>query len=319
MIKISINFAFTKLIICLRYICLLLGIVSYLTIYSQVYNSYPISHYDFEVNPAILSSFNQARNIHSFNQIGFSDNAQFTSFSVKYSQPFRDSFKGIGIILNHTRFGEKTNYGFGGISFGYRNIILDKILLQIGTTYKLISTYSPPGYFDYFAHKQTNQEYDTRNDDNYNFSLSLSSGGNKFYSSFCLINIQTPWDLTTNKIEFSKYYAINVGNFLSLFNNDYRNEVVSFSSIIKKNNMNNEIEIVNFIHIKLNKPINRGSSMQFGTRAGYSSNNFFHFLPQIAYYRRSYLLNFSVNIFSGYRNIEKLLQTTVNVQLIYNL
>ena len=266
--------------------------------FSQVYNYTPIEIYNIETNPAILASKEKNNVFNCSQQNSFSSSNQFSTSNLSASKYLSKSFIGLGISANNTSLGKNKNYSHLGLGIGYRNVLFNKMNIKFGMTYKIIQSNSPKGHFDYFSFSPSdsiNMSSNSTFSDNLNTSILLSDGYSKYYVSFAVLNLNTPWSNSVHNNFFPNYYAVNLGNFLNLFNVRFGNEV-SYSGIFKSSPITNKTSVGHYLKISLHtKVLSRKSSIISGSSFGYIVNESYHFIPFITYYTKEYNLKLSYN------------------------
>lgn len=285
--------------------------------YSQVYNYAPVIHNDIETNPAILASENMNDRVQLMQQNTFSEKNPFSYTSLRFSKYFQSCFSGVGLSINNTSMDNHVNYKHIGIGAGYRNILFNKVFIKLGACYKLTSSADTSISFDYYS-----TEYkplpmsDVRTvKNNLNLSLSFSSASDRYYISLGYLNLDLPWDNSHN-VTFPTYFVINVGNLMSIFRGDKNGrKEISYSAFLK--HASGETTFNQYVNVKLNLPLTRRSSIQYGIRAGYAENDYFHLIPFLTYYKKKFALSLSYSYRLNKKNLYTKPYSTTQINIIY--
>lgn len=263
--------------------------------FGQVYNYHPISNTDIETNPSNLASKIVDNRFQLIHHNGFIDSQPFMFNSLRLSRYLEGAFTGIGLTFNNTKLDNNLYYNHIGIGFGYRNVLFDKIEIRIGGMYKLSQINAPYGNFDYLIFTPKSQIIEKWTKSNYNVSLSLSYEGNKYYLSTGYSNLLFPFEKTDSISFFPKYFFINAGNFLSLFNCRDGQEL-SYTVVSKNLSGKYNESFSHFLNFKSkNQRFKRRLSGIWGLRLGYVDNSFLQFTPSIILHRRSWIISLAYN------------------------
>ncbi|GEM_PF-4514947 len=281
-----------------KHLCILLTFSSINFSFSQVYNYTPFEFTTIESNPAILASKEKNNVLNCSQQNNFSNSNPFSTSNVSGSKYLSRSFIGLGISLNNTSLGKNKNHSHLGLSIGYRNILFNKINIKLGMTYKIIQINSPNGRFDYFSFSPTdslNTNSHSSFSGNLNSSVLLSDGYHKYFLSFAMLNINSPWSNPQSNQLFPNYYIFHIGNFLNIFNTRYGNEI-SYTCFYKNSSFTNKISIGHYLKIELlTTRLSRKSSIITGSRIGYIINDCYHFIPFVTYFTKRYSIKYTFN------------------------
>lgn len=279
-------------------LCILFTFIAINYSFSQVYNYTPFDYTNIETNPAILASKEKNNVINCSQQNNFSTSNPFSASNLSGSKYLSSSFVGLGFSVNNTSFSKNQNYSHLGMSIGYRNILFNKINIKIGMTYKIIQSNSPQGGFDYFSFSpidSINSNSRSTFSDNINTSILLSDGYQKYFISFAMLNINSPWSNTQSNQLFPNYYTFHIGNFLNIFDSKYRNEI-SYSGFYKTSSYTNKTSAGHYLKIELHTAsLSRKSSIITGSRIGYIVNDCYHFIPFITYFTKRYSIKYTFN------------------------
>lgn len=286
-------------------------------LHSQIYNTIPINYFDSETNPTILASENKINRLQFIHQNSFFTKNNFLYNSLRFSKCFESLFTGVGLSLNSTIVENNISYQHAGFSVGYRNVLFNKVYIKMGVTNKLIRIESPSGHFDYYSFQNTNQRREIFFRNNLNLALSFSTSNDRYFISLSSLNRKMNGSMLNDNIKFPTYYVINIGNLMSLLN--VQNSEISYTFFSKLNHYTLNTTFSNYINCKLNKPISRKSSLQYGSRIGIEGNNYFHIIPFITYYTRKLAINIFYNFHLDDTNFSAKYYSTNQINIIYIL
>jgi len=286
--------------------------------YSQVYNYIPIHYNDFETNPSVLACELLDRRFQAIHNNSLFRHNAFALSSVKVSKYYEDIFCGLGFSLNNTIVGKQTNYNHAAISGAYRNVLLNKIYVKVGASYKIINTNSFAGAFDYYSFKPSNTKKNAYISNNLNLSLSFASSMERYYMSFAVLNMNLPLTPKGKEIEFPRYYALNAGNLMSLFYRSSANDELSYSGFGKVG-ASNKLEFSHYVNLKFKFYVNRYSIIQYGIRMGGTQKDFYQFTPMLTYHRDRVLINMSYSFHRDTHTFRTKYFSTTGLNLIYLL
>lgn len=268
---------------------------------AQVYNYLPFHHFALETNPSILSYERDAPYLR-FGQQGvpFSDGFSFSQLTASvYS---KKTFLGAGTVLANARYNDSISYQHIGLGAGYRNIMFNKVYMKAGFMYKLLNVNSPGGGFDYYRFHASDSLITNSNQQNINYSVSLSSPSDFYYISFAMLNQALPWD-NDNESAFPSYMVINVGNAAN-FSRSMQGRHQILATVYRKEvpyaltQPSSEWSY----YLAYYRPImnlTRQSYLQLGSRFGYTDGDWIHVTPTLRYTLRNRYSDHSLQIGTG--------------------
>ncbi len=307
----------SKAVVSVIVFLLMLGLIS--PIYSQVYNYSPINYKDIETNPAVTASESKNSQIDARHLNTFSASNKLSSSSIKVSKYFESAFSGLGLILNNTNTGDSIRYDYIGLAAGYRNVLFNKVYFKMGLTYKLIQTNAPSGNFDYYSFAPTGSNKQKKVNSSVNLALSLSTPSDRYFASLASLNTNVLWDKINSGAQFPSYYVFHLGNLMSLFDESSRNSEISYTAFSKYSLMNKKTVYSQYIDLKFVFNITRSSSLKYGSRAGYTENQFIHFIPFLTYFTRKSALTASYSFYLNKNNFQSKYPSAIQLSIIYNL
>lgn len=256
---------------------------------AQVYDYSAINYWDIETNPSIVAfeRKNNTLNLNYQNSIVTKNN--LSSSTIQFSKYFSSNFWGLGLTLNNTSI-TKSNYKYVGLSVAYRTVVLNEVLLRIGTSYKVIQ--SNKGTFDYFVSPDSVSNKGITS--NANISVSLSTAGGRHFISYSVANINLPWDIN-NAQQFPSYSILHIGNLMSFF--DARDAEISYTGFQKKSATNSTFSYNHYVDFKFVFHISRKASVRYGARLGYAENKYVHAIPFLTCYNRKTALTLFYNTY----------------------
>lgn len=283
--------------------------------FSQAYNHYPINYYDFETNPAALTSSELHKRYMFFNSYLPSSKNPFFTTNFRYSKSLFSIFSGVGVSLSHSSFGNKASLSTLALSGAYRITIFNKIFLRFGTTYKLSYSNSADGNYDYYSFNSTGNTKHNSLLNNLNVSVALTTGGERFYASYSKLNQCLPWELSENKINVPTYHLLNIGNFFNLFHMEKTE--MSYTGLLKQKNDNYERVLSQYLNFKFNFQINRRYYVKYGASIGHIGNEYYHFIPQLAFYNEKFAVSLSYGFHFKNRVNENIYKPAAQLNIIY--
>jgi hypothetical protein len=285
--------------------------------FCQVYNYAPIIHNDIETNPAILASENMNDRVQFMQQNTFSEKNPFSYTSLRFSKYFKSCFSGVGLSINNTCMENNSNYKHIGIAAAYRNILFNKVFIKFGACYKFIYSNLSMGEFNDYSFYAPNYTSDPIIKSNMNLALSFSSASDRYYVSLGRLNCSLPWHKwgSADSLIFPNYYVINAGNFINLFSKNRNGaKEISYSAFFKGYG---EKTFSQYINIKLNLALTRRSGLQYGIRAGYAENAYFHFIPFLTFYKKKIAASLSYSYRLNKKTFYTKPYSTTQINIIY--
>lgn len=261
--------------------CFLIGIDHILM--AQVYNYYPLTQSDQETNPTVLNSERYRSHAQVIHLNSFDTQEAFSYSSIRVSGSTQTHIWGFGITASHTSI-EKKSYEHYAFSVAYRNVLFNKILIKTGLSYKMINTHTPVNYLDNYtttADSSAGKPWQ----DNINIAFTLTNSLERYYLSFGILNINTPWNNNTT-YNFPQYYCIHAGNLMSFFDKD-RGKEVSYDLVFQKSISDQRFHKIHYVNLKYLLKITRKNTLQIGLRTGYSVGRYIHLMPSITAYSDS--------------------------------
>ncbi len=254
-----------------------------LAVYAQVYNYIPFHYSNFETNPSYLSVENAFR-IVSYQHGGSTFlSKRFSYDNFKGSIYIPRYFSGLGVAFNNTSINDSLNYKTLSLGYSYRIVLFNNVFTRIGVLHKFSLVESSEGFFDYYNFNALSENKSKRKFvQTDNFSLSFSSGRDKYYLSLSALNLQL--SNANDKRFFPKYYVICIGDLGKIV--DRRNLDISFTGVLKQNPESSKwLKSYYLNYVYLSYSITREASLRFGLRAGYCDDKYFHYSPMIAFYK----------------------------------
>ncbi len=285
---------------------ILLAILFSSTIHAQVYNYDPIRQNNSETNPANLALEKNKRSSGYIHQGSFFFNRRFHYDAFRLSWYNSKYNCGIGLVVNNTQVGDSIAYKYIGLGAAYRTILLNKVNARFGFMCKMHSVQSPDGVFTYYSFlKEGEGNSQERIIVNSNFSMSLSTGGERLYASLGVLNSQllTPGNYRSQL--FPEYYFINIGDFARLLH--LTNWQLSYTGFVKKQGLQNSLSHYFTLLNELN--FTRTLKIRYGMRAGISDNQYIHCNPVLTLICQETRKGFC-------RNCNKKIRETLSCQLL---
>lgn len=290
----------TKRVSILKSVLIIFGIIFIANSesFSQNYFLTPVSHFDIETNPAILSSEKHKKQIRIDQQNGFKNGNTFNYSSLKLASYIDSRFFGVGLSLNSNSVSNNYAYKTAGLGIGYRNVLFDKAYIRIGAFYKLNFTNSAAGQFFHYNLTEYGSNSPQELTDNVNLSFALSSSQEKYYLSISFLNMLMPWG--KDKINyFPQYFVINVGDIGSFFRSGEKFKL-SYSYIKALNKYTLIRYQSHYVDVSTTLRVTRRINLKFGSHCGSIDNKHLNFIPYISTsfgHREKYYIKAAVNVF----------------------
>ena len=284
----------------LKYVLIVFGLILIANSksFSQNYFITPVSHFDIETNPAILSSEKYKNQIIIDQQNGFNNGNTFNYSSLKLASYIDSKFLGVGLSLNSNSVGNNYAYQTVGLGIGYRNVLFDKAYVRIGAFYKVNFTNSQAGQFYHYNFTEYGLDNPQKLTDNVNLSFALSSSQEKYYLSVFFLNMLMPWG--KDKVNyFPQYFVINVGDVGSFFRSgeEFKLSYSYMKSMVKYSLIKYQ---AHYINTSVNINVSRRRRFRIGSHCGLIDNKYVNIIPYISMnfgHREKYYIKAAVNIF----------------------
>jgi len=284
---------------------------------SQVYNYEAISFYNVETNPSVLTSDKKDNIFKLVQKNSLSKNQPFSYTKASYSSHLNSDFFGVGITLNNTDQGKGASYRYAGIGVGYRNVILSKVLLKVGATYKTIHS-SKGGDFGYYEVDNIQTTKGSMLSDQLNLSISFTENAERYYITLSSLNLELPWNKSSKGLSFSRYYLVNIGGLGALIDAiPFRG--ISYDGMSRYDIKDDKWVLSHYINFRYQVPITRKMSAFFGLKAGYLESIDFHFMPFITLFKEAWSLNVMYNFHLDDRNFNVSNISTIQTSIFFKL
>jgi len=252
---------------------------------AQVYDHDPIRHSNFEINPAYMANGRATVTSNFVHRGSAWSSNKFFYDACRISFYNRNYFTGLGLTVNNTNINDSAAYRYAGIGAAYRVVMFNKIYVKAGLLYKLMSYKSAPGNFGYYSFKRVNDgEIKNKTNDNTNVSIAFSSVEDKYYISAGILNYQ-PWRTLDTNFAFPQYYFVNAGDLGKIMK--LSNWEITYTAFTKKYPGGNYFPFSQYVTIIYRGfHLTRYSDIGYGSRVGWSGENYIHANPVLSYYKK---------------------------------
>lgn len=255
---------------------------------AQVYNFTPFSHYDRETSPSIFAARSQDNLFSATHRQNLLNEGNYYQSNFTYSKYLPGAFSGVGITLNTTKLNDSVSYNYAGIGGAYRTVVFNKVYLKVGAMYKYIDVNAPSGLMDHYDFIPQDSFAAAGSVQNVNLGFSLSSPGDNYHLSFSMLNRPVPWAEKQDFEPFPRYFVLNAGDFYTLFTQRKNVSIKTVAFYQTNSSYGNSPWSFYLDGYATVAKLSRKSTLFIGGRYGYAEDRFFHFTPNISYYRSSY-------------------------------
>jgi hypothetical protein len=283
----------------------------------QVYNYESIRFYNRETNPSVLTSTKNKSLFTLVQKNSLSNDKPFSYTSASYSSHLGSNFWGVGLTLNNTHQGKDASYRYAGIGVGYRNVVLSKVLVKVGATYKTIHS-SEGGDFGYYKNNDVQIPKGSQLTDKLNFSVSVTENAERYYFSLSALNFDLPWSLSGQDLEFSRYYIVSVGDLGALLDGIPFKEI-SYGAMGRYDVEKEKWLLSHYLNLKYQLPVTRKLTLFLGLRSGYLEQTDIDIRPFVTAFTERFAFNLVYNFHLDDSNFNVSKTSTIQTTLILTL